>query len=352
MSVGGAERAIFQLIRAQRSAGVDADLLVSASPGYYGHQVSEMGAKVFEIGMRNGWDISVKNRFFDIIKNYTVLHFHGPAPALMYLSQAQGGCRLFYTHRAGAFNYPLKRLLSYKISGYFFRKSFVRISGNTKHAALVASRLFRIPLKKIPFTYNGIDFSLLKPKRSKQEVLLELGDLSKDVVRIGTTANIRKWKRIHYLLKAVGKLRSYPIHCYVIGDGPARKGLEKLSEDLGLTDIVTFTGQKKEVADYLNILDIFILPSNSGESFGNSAVEAMAVEIPTVVMRDGGGLVEHIIDGGGFIAESFSDIPIILRKLCESQTLCLRVGEKGKRYVMGKYTIDNMVNSYARFYCD
>lgn len=350
MSIGGAERAIFQLIQAQRAAGYGADLLAALSNGYFAQKVNETGAKVFEIRMRKAWDISVKKRFLEIIRNYDGIHFHGPAPALIYLASRQSSSKLFYTHRAGIFQYPFKRLLSYKISGYFLKKSFAKISGNTKHAVLAASRLFNMSHEKIYVTYNGINFSLLEPKRGRQEVLSELRDSRMNVIRIGTSANIRDLKRIDYILKAIAEIKSYPIHCYIIGDGPERKNLEKLSDDLGVSELITFTGQKKEIADYLQILDIFVLASNTCESFGNSAVEAMAMGIPTIVMRDGGGLIEHISDGSGFIAESFKDISILLRELCNSEELRLSVGEKGKKHVREKYTIDKMVKSYEVFY--
>jgi glycosyltransferase involved in cell wall biosynthesis len=352
MSIGGAERAIFQLIRGQRAAGIEANLLVSDSPGYYGHKVSQTDAKVYEIGMKNGWDISIFNRFFKIIKKHDALHFHGPSPALMFLASRRIDCKLYYTHRAGTFNYPLKRLISYKASGYFLRKAFAGISGNTRHAAQVASHLFRIPHKNIEVTYNGIDFSLLAPQCSSNEILTELGDLRTDVVRIGTTANIRDWKRIDYLIKAIAEIKTLPIHCYIIGDGPAREGLEKLRAELNVNDLITFTGRTKNVADYLQVLDIFVLPSSDSESFGNSAVEAMALGIPTIVMLDGGGLVEHINkkDKEGCIAESYSDLPIYLKKLCQSESLRLTIGQNGKKFVREKYTIEKMVKSYEKLY--
>ena len=47
------------------------------------------------------------------------------------------------------------------------------------------------------------------------------------------------------------------------------------------------------IADYVQVMDAFCLPSTGLESFGNAAVEAMALGVPTVVFADGGGLVEH-----------------------------------------------------------
>jgi len=350
MSIGGAERAIYQLIRGQRYAGTHADLLGSSYLGYYGKKVAETGARVFELKQKNGRDLSIRHNFHRILEKYDAVHFHAPNPVLMYLVSKRVGLKRYYTHRAGIFKYPFKRWLTYKLSGFFIKKSFTAISGNTKQAALAASRIFRIPLSNIAVTYNGIDFSLLEPKRSKLEVLNELDDKRSNLIRIGTTSNIRDWKRIDYLLKSVAELREMSIHCYVIGDGPERPNLERLTHNLRISNLVSFPGKKEHIGDYLQIFDIFVFPSNHSESFGNSAVEAMGMGIPTIVMQDGGGLVEHITEGGGFIAEHVEDITIFIKKLCQSKELRCSVGEKGKRYVLEKYSIENMIRGYENLY--
>ncbi len=138
--------------------------------------------------------------------------------------------------------------------------------------------------------------------------------------------------------------------CYIIGDGSERPKLEKLTKDLNVSNNIIFTGKKRNIGDYLQILDVFVLPSNESESFGNSAVEAIGLGIPTIVMRDGGGLTEHIVEGGGFIAESKLDLTNIILELSSSKVLRSQVGEKGKKYVREKYSITNMVKCYDNLY--
>ncbi len=66
-------------------------------------------------------------------------------------------------------------------------------------------------------------------------------------------------------------------------------------ERLGLAEHVQFLGKVDAVADLLRCADIFLLPSSS-ESFGLSALEAMACGVP-VVASDVGGLNEVVLDG-------------------------------------------------------
>jgi glycosyltransferase involved in cell wall biosynthesis len=349
MRIGGAERALYQLIRAQRLYGINADLLISSPPEHYAQKCEELGAKVHFMSRRTGLAYSGWKKFRELVSCYHAIHFHSPNPTLVFLASQFKTQGLFYTHRGGPQRLPLKRLLSYKFCGYFFRRHFLT-SGNTCAGASAAAELFRIAPSQVHVTYNGIDFSLLNPRRSRQSVLHELGENADKTVRIGTSAHVRNWKRINFLLTAVAKLSRPDIRCYIIGDGPDRPRLEKLSHQLGIANIVRFLGMKKEIGDFLQILDIFTLTSNSTESFGNSAVEAMGMGIPTIVMRDGGGLVEHITDDGGFIVDDVDELVSRLQQLIESPDLRFQMGNVGRDFVRNRYTLENMCRSYDTLY--
>lgn len=71
-------------------------------------------------------------------------------------------------------------------------------------------------------------------------------------------------------------------HLLMIGDGPLRSQYEELMRDLDIKGQVTFTGALKNVADYLQAMDIFLLPSRK-EGFGIVALEAQACGLPCLV---------------------------------------------------------------------
>ena len=68
-------------------------------------------------------------------------------------------------------------------------------------------------------------------------------------------------------------------HLLMIGDGPLRGQYEELARDLDIKGQVTFTGALKNVADYLQAMDAFLLPSRK-EGFGIVALEAQACGLP------------------------------------------------------------------------
>lgn len=352
MDTGGAERAVYQLVREQRRRGVEADILLASKGGFYAELARKSGARVFELGQRRTFDISVGAEAEAISASYPIVHFHYPEIGLIHLVARRSSARLYYTHRAGVFSYRPRQLARYKLAGFYFRRRFTRISANTRQAAAAASRLFGISPSLIDLTYNGLDFELLAPRRSKREVL-EAHNLSSHTgdFYVGTSANLRNWKRVDRLLLSVARLRDEKLTCFVIGDGPARAKLEGLARELGIENRVVFTGQRKHVGDYLQLLDVFVLPSGPQESFGNAAVEAMGMAVPAIVFADGGGLTEHVTDGStGYVVETTEQLSNRLKMLAASPILRHKLGEAAREHVRGQYGLDSMIERYGALY--
>ncbi len=215
---------------------------------------------------------------------------------------------------------------------------------------LAASRLFGISADRFELTYNGLDFDLLEPTRPLAEVRREL-DLQDGTFSVATTGNLRAWKRVDLLLQAVALVDAPDVHCYIIGDGPDRERLEGITDELALRDRVRFVGKKADVADYLQAMDAFVLASGPEEAFGNSAIEAMAVGLPTIIFADGGGLLEHVEDGvTGFVVNDASQLADTLGRLKDDRPLARTIGKAGAGWVRQAYSLERMLATYARLY--
>ena len=81
----------------------------------------------------------------------------------------------------------------------------------------------------------------------------------------------------------------------MVGDGPDRGMAQDEARNLGIADRVQFLGRIESVAPLLSSADLFLLPSEN-ESFGLSALEALACGVP-VVASDAGGIPEVIREG-------------------------------------------------------
>lgn len=351
MAVGGAERAVFQLIKAQREYGLNADLLVAHEIGYYAHRAEVCGARVWNLAKIHPLDFRPNLQVSNLLSNYDIVHFHTAEIGVLKVACKRSHLKRFYTHRGGLREYSLKKRFIYEIVGHYLRRYFHGVAANTDQAKRAASQLFHIPIEKIKTIYNGIDFSLLRPRRNREEILGLLLRSNNGTFCVGTCANLRSWKRVHLLLKAISNLGDHSVQCLVIGDGPSKPDLEREAERLGIANKTHFLGKIENVADYLQIMDVFVLPSGPEESFGNAAVEAMGFGIPAIVFADGGGLLEHVENNTtGFVVNSTAQLTERLRELLKDAKLRKSIGLRAQLEVTRKYSFENMVENHIALY--
>jgi len=109
-------------------------------------------------------------------------------------------------------------------------------------------------------------------------------------------SNFRPVKRVRDIVRIYAKVReAVPSVLVMVGDGPDRVDAEAEARSLGIDKDVHFLGKIDAVAPLLAGADLFLLPSQS-ESFGLSALEALASGAPVVGSRSG-GLLEVVKEG-------------------------------------------------------
>lgn len=126
-------------------------------------------------------------------------------------------------------------------------------------------------------------------------------------------SNFRKVKRIGDVIKVFYNIHAQrPAKLLMIGDGPERNGAEQQCREAGILSDVRFLGKLEAVEEVLSVADLFLLPSEK-ESFGLSALEAMACEVP-VISSNTGGIPELNVQGvTGFMSE-VGDVDDMTRK--------------------------------------
>ena len=116
-------------------------------------------------------------------------------------------------------------------------------------------------------------------------------------------SNFRKVKRIRDVLLSFEIIsKEIDVKLILVGDGPERSALEKISRESKYRNNIYFLGSLKSTKEVLNISDLFFLPSST-ESFGLSALEAMACSVPVISTKTG-GIPEVVIDGeSGYLSK-------------------------------------------------
>ncbi len=116
-------------------------------------------------------------------------------------------------------------------------------------------------------------------------------------------SNFRKVKRVEDVVTMFEKVhKQLPSKLLMIGDGPERQNIEEYCRTLNICSDIRFLGKQDQVDEILSITDLFVLPSQY-ESFGLSALEAMACGVP-VISTNAGGLPEINVQGvTGYMSE-------------------------------------------------
>lgn len=348
--IGGAERAVYQLVREQlRGTEVSPAVAFAAAGGPLRAELMALGVPVVTLDLPHGRSVRRIPAAVARMRDFDVHHFHAAEPVVMLASLLCRGVHRVYTHRGGTTDYGPRKRIRFRLTGLLLRR-FDALSGNTMHAARCAAELFSLPPARFAVTYNGVEPELLQPQRTRDEARASLGLEADDYV-VGTAANLRPWKRIDLLIGAVAALDEPRLRLLVLGDGVDRPRLEGMVECLGLQSRVTFAGAQHAVGDFLGAMDAFCLPSTSLESFGNAAVEAMLVGLPTIVFADGGGLVEHVSPGEtGIVVSGSGELEDALRRLLDEPEWGRALGSRARAVVAERYTPARSASAYAALY--
>lgn len=120
-------------------------------------------------------------------------------------------------------------------------------------------------------------------------------------------SNFRAVKRVNDVIRVFEQVRKeIPSKLLMIGDGPDRQKSEDLARSLGIYQDVRFLGKQEQISEILSITDLFILPSET-ESFGLSALEAMACSVP-IISSNAGGIPEINIQGKTGFMSNVGDV--------------------------------------------
>ncbi len=109
-------------------------------------------------------------------------------------------------------------------------------------------------------------------------------------------SNFRPVKRVRDVVGVFARVNAaVPSMLVMVGDGPERVEAEAEARELGVAEHVLFLGKIDAIAPLLAGAHLFLLTSDK-ESFGLSALEALASGVP-VIGANAGGLPEVVTEG-------------------------------------------------------
>lgn len=190
----------------------------------------------------------------------------------------------------GYFKKSTKKLLEYFTKFYCDTTATELIVPTTKTYKLFTEKYkFEKNIHIIP---TGIEVDrFFEENISKEEVqnLRKRLDLSKKDFVILFVGRLAEEKNVEFLINSQKNLnKKYNnIKLIIVGDGPDKEKYEKLSNSLGLSNNIIFTGKAAwgDMPYYYHISDVFATASKT-ETQGLTIIEAMASQVVPVCMRD------------------------------------------------------------------
>lgn len=158
---------------------------------------------------------------------------------------------------------------------------------------------------------------------------------------LGFTGFVRDWHGLNHVVDLLAEQRDgQRLHLLVVGDGPAREGLEAQARELGVSDQVTFTGVigRDEVAQYIAAFDVALQPAVTRYASPLKLFEYMALG-RAIVAPDMRNIKEILTDGVDsllFDPEVEGGFKSAIERICGDHELRSQIGEAARAAITEK----------------
>ena len=225
-----------------------------------------------------------------------------------------------------------------------FEKLMMDLKYNCIHTGseTTKSDLIKFGVKKpvvvIPYT---IDYSDVKERRFNQFQFISVGRLV-------------FYKNLELIIKAIDIVRREEpkISLLIVGDGPHRKSLEKLTRKLELSNVKFMGFVNKEKKDRLIRESNALLFPSLLEGFGLVILEAFEQKVPVIVsnLKPMADIVTHNKTGYVLGPKNETEWAEYLLKLVNKKGESQRMGENGNNILKTDYNPDLMIQKIVEMY--
>ncbi len=230
--------------------------------------------------------------------------------------------------------------------------SVICVSRSTQYYNINKKRIKNSKTCVIPNSIDTDRFKLNLTDKVKANLLSEFSIPEQFRIVIGVGRLVAQ-KRFDLFLRGAHFICRHEdnIVFLIVGDGPNRQALEKLSQELGIKSKVIFTGARQDVHSMLSISDVFLLTSDY-EGLPLTLLEALSMGVPVIATAVDGTV--EVLEGtsAGILAPPGDPLVIadaVLATL-RDPLRCREMSEQGRRLVKEKYNINLISSRIERVY--
>ncbi len=205
-----------------------------------------------------------------------------------------------------------------------------------------ADRVFRIP--------TVVDFEQIPEPYNRGHVRWQLGLVGEPRL-IGVVARLSAEKGHRYALQSLARVRDKVegVRLLIVGDGAERDNLQRLAEELGVSSLTCFTGERSDARQIIGALDLLVLPSLT-EGIPNVVLEAFAYRVPVVATAVGGvpELVKHGETGWLVPPRDPSALAQAIVEALSNPEEARRRADNAYKHLMEHFTVEKQVDAWER----
>ena len=211
-------------------------------------------------------------------------------PAACYIAE-KANVPLLHTYHTIYENYTHyfspSRTWGKKVVRQFSRWAACRTDGIIAPTEKAASLLRRY---KVPCPLYVVPTGIAKPQvagQSESHILRKTLGIADNQTVLLYLGRLAAEKNCAELLRAMVRFQDAPVTLLLVGDGPDRRALERLSRQLNLDRHILFAGMvpPEQVGRYYQLGDLFVSASTS-ETQGLTYMEALRAGLPLLCRRD------------------------------------------------------------------
>ncbi len=205
--------------------------------------------------------------------------------------------------------------------------------------------------------YNGVDNVKFQPRGAVRPRILPPGFADETSVVFGSVGRMAEVKDYPTLVRAFIQLvqRSDEmrrrVRLVLVGEGADRVRCQRLLEEAGVAPLAWLPGERHDIAECLQALDVFVLPSLN-EGISNTILEAQACGLPVIATRVGGN-VELVAEGEtGTLFEPANPMILarVLRSYLDDPARRQREGAAARAVIKSAHSLDSMMAGYRAVY--
>lgn len=218
----------------------------------------------------------------------------------------------------------------------------------------IARRTWKLRESRVQLIPNGIDLAQFSARDGNPELRAKLG-IARQTPVIGFVGHLRPVKNPLRLLRAFATLRADPLpELVVLGEGPERASIERVAEELGITERLHLVGHQSDTPPWYRLMDVFAISSDS-EQMPVALLEAMASSLPVASTHVGDVAQMLVPEQSGFVvdgqpADLEGDLAKALEALLADEERRELLGRANRARVEERYSFDTMLASYRELY--